>query len=98
MHVVREQFGVKGHRNLSFVTSENQNEIFVNIASIISVNTGTSLFLSLPYISSIVFLVTEEEPGVIYLRHSFPNKIKVLSKLVQRIISFTNFHAQFFIH
>ena len=57
-----------------------------------------TFFLSLPYISSIVFLVTEEEPDVIYLRHSFPNKIKVLSKLVQRIISFTNFHAQFFIH
>lgn len=34
----------KRHKNVSFVTSENRKEIFVNIASIISVSTGTSIF------------------------------------------------------
>jgi hypothetical protein len=52
-------------------------------------------FLSLPYISSIVFLVTEEELGVIHLRYSFPSKMKVLSKLLQWSLNFSIFSAQY---
>lgn len=52
-------------------------------------------FLSLPCISCNLFLVTEEELDAIHLRHSFPNRIKVLSKLLQRSLNFSVFSVQY---
>jgi len=95
LHVVCELFGVKRTKNLSFVTSENQYEIFVFITSIISVNTGRSLF----FIFTLHQLQTIPCDWGRTLCHPsspfLPQRIKVLFKPLQGSFSFSVFSVQY---